>query len=189
VSRQEAKRAIASNAAELIEENSCILLDAGTTTLELALLLRNLHLTVITTDLQIALVLSKFPTVTVYTTGGCVDRLTSSHVGDAAISFLSTVQADNAFIGTNVWDCGHGVATTSSVKQHLKRRMMASAGQSILLADSSKYGLCSTWRVAALADFSCIVTDTELSREHQEEVRAAGGHLRLANGLNGGFEI
>lgn len=186
VSCLEAKRAIARVAAEMVEDNSCIILDAGTTTLELALLLRSRHLTVVTTDLQIALILSQSPTVTVHTTGGFVERITGAHTGEAAMSFLASVNAAQAFIGTNVWDAAHGVATTTAVKQHLKRRMMHSAEQSILLADSSKYGVYSTWRVAGLADFSCIVTDGELSGEHREAVSAAGAKLRLADGARPG---
>lgn len=180
VSCRDAKRAIARIAAEMVKDNSCIILDAGTTTLELALLLRERHITVVTTDLQIALILSKSSTVTVHTTGGFVERITGAHVGEAALSFLASTHAAQAFIGTNVWDAAHGMATTTAVKQHLKRRMMASAEQSVLLADSSKYGVCSTWRVAGLADFSCIVTDTGLGPEQREDVRASGANLRLA---------
>ena len=189
VSCKEAKHAIAQIAAELVEDNSCIILDAGTTTLELALLLRNRHLTVITTDLQIALILSQSPTVTVHTTGGFVERITGAHVGEAALSFLASVNAAQAFIGTNVWDAAHGMATTTAVKQHLKKRMMASAERSILLADSSKYGLCSTWKVAGLADFSCVVTDDGLSGEHRDDVAASGATLRLAAGPKGGLHL
>lgn len=180
VSCQAAKRAIAQRAADMVEDNSCIILDAGTTTLELALQLRNRHLTVITTDLQIALVLSKSPNITVHTTGGQVESHTGAHIGEAATNFLASVNAAQAFIGTNVWDAEHGVATTTSVKQHLKRRMMASARQTILLADSSKYGVYSTWSFAALRDFSTIVTDSELSPEDQAGVTAAGASLVLA---------
>jgi DeoR/GlpR family transcriptional regulator of sugar metabolism len=189
VSCQEAKRAIAKAAAELIEDDSCIILDAGTTTMELALRLRSRRLTVITTDLQIALVLSKSPDITVHMPGGVVEGHTGALIGEATLDYLASVNAAQAFIGSNVWNNHHGVASTTTFKQHLKRRMMASARQSILLADSSKYGAYSTWRFAALKDFSHIFTDEQLSVEDRASVRASGANLQLVNAESGDAKL
>lgn len=177
---QEAKRAIAAEALALVEDESCIILDAGTTTLALAELLRNRTLTVVTADLQIALLLSSSPTVTVHMAGGRVDPVSRSCNDQSAIGFLKQVNATRAFIGTSVWDASHGATTSSIAKMQVKKQIMACAEQSVLLADSAKFGRFSSWAVGALADFSCIVSDSGLSHEVREAITGVGGVLRAA---------
>jgi Transcriptional regulators of sugar metabolism len=158
----DAKTAIAAKAAEMVQDNTCILLDAGTTTLELAKLLRDRKLTVITTDLQIALYLVASPTVTVHVAGGYIDPVSRACNDEQTREYLRNINVMQAFIGTNVWDGARGVTTSTTPKMRIKRQMMACAEQSVLLADSSKYGHFSTWAVAKLADFSCVITDSGL---------------------------
>lgn len=177
----EAKKAIAAVAADMVQDESCIILDAGTTTLELADALRARSVTVITPDLQIALLLASSPTVTVHVTGGWIDPVSRSCTDQFAVEFLHRVSVTQAFIGTNVWDASRGATTTSTAKMQIKKQMMERAEQAILLADSSKYGTFSPWTVGALADFSCIVSDTGLPRKAREAITVAGGLLNLAS--------
>lgn len=177
----EAKKSIAAVAAELVLDESCIMLDAGTTTLELADLLRSRTVTVITQDLQIALLLSSSPTVTVHVAGGWVDPLSRSCSDQSVVDYLSHLSVTQAFIGTNVWDAKHGATTTSTAKMRVKKQMIACAEQAVLLADSSKFGTFSTWAVGELSDFSCIISDSGLSRKSRESIAAADGVLRLAS--------
>lgn len=178
---REAKRAIAAVAADMVRDESCILLDAGTTTLELAELLRGRVLTVVTNDLQIALLLASSPMVTVHMAGGLVDPVSRSCTDDCAADFLRRLNVTQSFIGTSVWDAARGATTSSSSKMRVKRRMLACAGQGVLLADSSKYGNFSPWSVGNLADFSCIISDSALPAAAREAVTQAGGALRLAS--------
>ena len=176
----EAKRAIARAALELIEDDTCVILDAGTTTLELAKLLFNRRLTVVTTDLQIGLLLAQAPHVDVHLTGGRIDPVSGGCLGTHALECLGSIHATVAFIGTNVWDPAQGVTTSSAEKMHLKRRMMERACRGVLLADSSKYGNFSTWRLAGLDGFSWLITDNGLAPEARAEATAAGASLRIA---------
>lgn len=177
---REAKRAIATYAAGMVQDESCIMLDAGTTTLELAELLRNRTLTVITNDLQIALLLASSPTVTVHMAGGWVDPVSRACNDESTVDFLRHLNVTQAFIGINVWDVSRGATTSSSSKMRIKRRMLSCAGQSVLLADSSKYGNFSPWAVADLAEFSCIISDGGLPRAAREAIAQTGAVLRLA---------
>jgi DeoR/GlpR family transcriptional regulator of sugar metabolism len=180
VSRLEAKRRIAAAALELVEDNTCIILDAGTTTLELARLLLPRTLSVITTDLRIALLLAESPTLCVHTTGGKVDGVSKSQVDASALHFLQSTRAALAFLGTNAFDPAFGVTTANVQKQYIKRQILRVSKRAVLLADSSKYGFFSPWCVADLSTFDSIITDDELSQPHRDKVVAAGGKLRIA---------
>lgn len=179
----EAKKAIAGMAAERIKDNTCIILDAGTTTLELARLLVGRTLTVITTDLQIALFLVAVPGITVHTTGGLVDPVSRAHKDTRAVRMLMDLRVPQAFMGTNVWDAGYGVTSSSSTVQQVKMQMMASASEAILLADSSKYGRFSTWVVGGLNKFSAIISDDGLAQAQRQAIMQAGGTLQVAPSL------
>ena len=175
-----AKKAIAALAAEMVQDESCVMLDAGTTTLELAEALCARSVTVITQDLQIALRLASSPTVTVHVTGGWVDPVSQSCNDQFAVDFLHKISVTQAFIGTSAWDAARGATTSSTAKMQIKRKMMERAEQTILLADSSKFGSFSPWSVGALIDFSCIVSDTGLPSKAKKDVVASGGLLHLA---------
>ena len=177
---QEAKRAIAAMAAKMVRDESCIMLDAGTTTLELADALRARSVTVITPDLQIALLLASSPTVTVHVTGGWVDPVSRACNDQFAVEFLDGINVTQAFIGASVWDASRGATTSSTAKMQIKKRMMERAEQAVLLADSSKFGTFSPWAVSPLAGFACIISDSGLPRKAREAITAAGGMLHLA---------
>lgn len=176
----DAKRAIAAVAADMVQDESCIALDAGTTTLALAEAIRNRSLTVITNDLQIGLFLSGSPTVHVHIIGGWLDPVSRSCAGDTALDYLGHVNVTRSFIGTSVWDSSRGVTTSSTFKMEIKRRLIACANEAVLLADSSKYGKFGPWTVGGLSDFSCIITDTGLPKGARAAVKGSGGVLRLA---------
>ncbi|MDR3073601.1 MAG: DeoR/GlpR family DNA-binding transcription regulator [Deltaproteobacteria bacterium] len=177
---REAKKAIAAVAAGLVREESCIMLDAGTTTLELAERLCGRTLTVITNDLQIALFLASSPTVAVHFAGGWVDPVSRSCNDESTLEFLRRLNVTQAFIGASVWDASRGATTSSTAKMRTKQRMLACAGEGVLLADSSKYGNFSPWTVAGLTEFSCIVTDSGLRDAARDAVAHSGAVLRVA---------
>jgi DeoR/GlpR family transcriptional regulator of sugar metabolism len=177
------KRAIARRAAALIEDDTCIVLDAGTTTLELAKLLLHRPLTVVTVDLHIALLLSQSSSVRVVMPGGEVDPEIQAQIGASAVDFLQSVNAELAFVGGAVWDAGKGMTCSSIAKQKIKTTMLKQSGKSILLVDSTKYGLCNPWTVASLDTFDGIVTDAGLAAAQRREVIAAGADLTIADGV------
>lgn len=177
---REAKRAVAELALDLIKDDSCIVLDAGTTTLALAERLHGRRLTVVTTDLRIALLLASSSTVTVHLTGGWVDPVSRACNDGSTVDYLAPLCVTQSFIGTNVWDAARGVTTSSTAKMRIKSQMMACAQQKVLLADSSKYGNFSPWTVAQLSELTCIFSDSGLPSAARAAVEQTGVELRLA---------
>lgn len=169
------KKVIAQRAVDLITDNSCIILDAGTTTLELAKLIVNKKLTVITVDLHIALFLAQSSTIKVFTPGGEVDREIQGQLDTHAMNYLESVNASISFIGAASWDCYRGATSSTVAKQGIKKNLIKQAEKSVLLADSTKFGLCSPWNVNELKNFSYIITDEDLSETDRKAVSQVGG--------------
>ena len=179
----EAKVAIARAACEFIQDDSFIGLDAGTTTLELARLLPSLplkNLSVVTPDLEIALLLSGHPHIEVFLTGGRVDPVSRACSDTDSVAYLRRIRTTVAFVGINVWGAHYGVTTSSSTKMHRKVQLMDSADKSILLVDSSKYAKFSPWRVAGAEDFYRIITDEGLNHDARQALESVGARLLYA---------
>ena len=153
---------IAKEASKLIRSDNTVILDAGTTTMEVAKNITHLPLRVITPDLRIALFLSQFKQIEVTVLGGIIDSSSQSCIGDHARRLLQCIHTDIAFISCNFWSIEHGVTAPTEAKSSLKIDMVNCAKNSVLVADSSKYGNNSLFKIAELDQFSEIFTDTGL---------------------------
>ena len=173
------KQAIARYAATLVHPGCAMVLDAGTTMLELARNLTHLPLRVITADLQIALFLSEFKQIEVTIIGGRIDDSSQSCIGEHGRRLLRSIYPDIAFISCNSWSLEKGITTPTEEKAGVKQDLGLNAGRRVLLADSSKYGAYSLFCVTPLSELSDIVTDGGLLPEVQEQLKAHPFNLTL----------
>ncbi|SUG36881.1 DeoR family transcriptional regulator [Salmonella enterica subsp. arizonae] len=154
------KAAIGKLAASLVQPESCIYLDAGTTTLAIARQLVTMNkLTVVTNDFVIADYLMDNSGRTIIHTGGAVCRENRSCVGEAAATLLRGLMIDQAFISASSWSV-RGISTPAEDKVAVKRA--AASRQKILVRDATKYGLVATWLALPLSEFNQIVIDDGL---------------------------
>ncbi|HCL5257212.1 TPA: DeoR/GlpR transcriptional regulator [Salmonella enterica] len=175
------KHAIASAAAALVNAGDAVVLDAGTTMLELARQLTHLPLRVITSDLHIALFLSEFKQIEVTIIGGRIDDSSQSCIGEHGRKLLQNIWPDIAFLSCNGWDLEKGITAPTEEKAGLKRDLIANARRRILLADSSKYGAWSLFNVAHLHSLTDIVTDKQLNSEVRTLLDALPARLTIAS--------
>ncbi|WP_083836179.1 DeoR/GlpR family DNA-binding transcription regulator [Serratia sp. M24T3] len=161
------KQAIAQVAAAMVKPGDAVVLDAGTTMLELARNLTHYPLRVITADLRIALFLSEFKQIEVTIIGGRIDDSSQSCVGEHGRRLLRSIYPDVAFISCNSWSLEKGITTPTEEKAGIKQGLSENARRRVLLADSSKYGAYSLFCVNPLADMTDIITDKGLSAEIQ----------------------
>ena len=175
------KRAIARFAASMVRAGDAVVLDAGTTMLELAKCLTHLPLRVITVDLHIALFLSEFRQIEVTIVGGRIDDSSQSCIGDHGRRLLQTIWPDLAFVSCNGWDLEKGITAPTEEKAALKRDLMANARRRILLADSSKYGAWSLFNIAPLESLTDIVTDAHLPEATREALVTLSPQLIIAD--------
>ncbi|WP_447867690.1 DeoR/GlpR family DNA-binding transcription regulator [Rahnella bonaserana] len=174
------KQAIAEMAAAMVKPGDAVVLDAGTTMLELARNLTHLPLRVITADLRIALFLSEFKQIEVTIIGGRIDDSSQSCVGEHGRRLLRSVYPDIAFISCNSWSLDKGITTPTEEKAGLKQDLGVNARRRVLLADSSKYGAYSLFCVAPLADMTDIITDKGLRPEIRQSFDSQPFTLTLA---------
>ncbi|MGW5861205.1 DeoR/GlpR family DNA-binding transcription regulator [Streptomyces sp. NPDC055239] len=178
---QPEKQAMAAQAAGLVQEGMTVYLDAGTTLLAMVPALARLEsLTVVTNDFTTADQLMSAPHLDIVHIGGRIDVANRSSVGRLAAATLRQLALDFAFISTSSWDLLRGVTTPSEPKVEVKQAAMESAGSSVLVAGSSKFGTFGKYRVAPLTAFDTVITDTALADAAAEGVRASGAELRMA---------
>lgn len=179
---KDAKDAIAAVAAERVEDGEVVVLDSGSTTHALARVLRSRRrgLTVITTDLMIALELSDVPGYEVIVVGGSVRPRLYSVVGPLAEGMLSDLHANHAFLGADAVSLESGVTNATLSEVGIKQRVVGCTPHPVLLADHSKFGKVSLAHVAGLRDFEEIITDDALPTETARVYRETGLTLTLA---------
>ncbi|WLS78238.1 DeoR/GlpR family DNA-binding transcription regulator [Erwinia pyri] len=175
------KQAIAQAAASLVKSGDSVVLDAGTTMLELARQLTHLQLRVITSDLHIALFLSEFKQIEVTIIGGRIDDSSQSCVGDHGRRLLKNIYPDVAFVSCNSWSLEKGITTPTEEKAVLKEDLLGNARRRVLLADSSKYGSWSLFCVTPLQNLTDIITDSHLSEEGLAALRGQAFSLTLTH--------
>ncbi len=173
------KRLIGEHAASLVRSGQSLILDVGTTTLQIARALRVRRdlddVTIFTNGLSIALELEdEIPRFTVVVTGGTLRPKQHSLVHPLAGSMLDEVHVDLAFIGCNGVDPVHGVTNANLPEAAVKTLMLRAAARSIVIADGSKLGEVHLGRIAPVDAFDLLVTDGTAPRELVAELELAG---------------
>ena len=172
---QSAKRVIAAAAAAQIKDGETIMLDSGTTTLELAkLLCGKPGLTVITNSLPIAAQLQYDRQIEVLLLGGYLRASSPDLVGAITEVNLETLRADAAFLGADGIDRHGGVYQESPEIARMLTKMAASAGRVYVVADASKLGQTALWRFGRLQDWAALITDAAADRSLLASLRKAG---------------
>jgi len=172
---QAAKQAIAATAAAQVTDGESVLLDSGTTTLEVAKRLREKgRLTVVTTSLPIAAQLQYDRHVEVLLLGGCVRPSSADLAGALTEMNLESLRADVAFIGARAVDRQGGVYQDSAEVARMLTKMAASAGRVFIVADGSKLGKTALWRVGRAQDWAGLITDAAADRSLLTSLKKAG---------------
>ncbi|MUK88722.1 DeoR family transcriptional regulator [Ornithinibacillus sp. L9] len=168
--RIEQKRMIAQKALSYIKEGQTIILDSGTTTLELARLLRNReNITVITNDIKIAAELVD-SSLKVIVTGGELQNDVGALFGPQTHQFLKNIHVDLFFLGAHAIDVQAGVTSPTFEKSLVKQLMIQAAESTLLVADSSKIDQKAFSKVCNLSELTGFITDQDISDTMKNEL-------------------
>jgi DeoR family fructose operon transcriptional repressor len=177
----EEKRRIAEAALAELDGATSILLDAGSTTAQLAERLPlGRDLIVVTNALPIALALSSRTDLTVHLLGGRVRRTTQATVDHVALGGLADLTVDVAFLGANGVSVARGLTTADPAEAAVKRAMVGAARRAVVLADASKVGDDQFARFAGLEDVETLVMDNAVDPRVAAAFEAAGPRVVLA---------
>jgi DeoR/GlpR family transcriptional regulator of sugar metabolism len=164
----EEKQRIAATAQKYIEERDIIIIDGGSTNLEIAKGLGDKQVIVITNDLIIAGELLNKDNVTLYVTGGKLRREgVFTLLGRDAEKMVQKYNANKLFLGTSALDFKQGLTVFSAEEVEVKRAMMNSAREVICLADYSKFHQLAFASFASLDDIDVLITDNRITMEDQ----------------------
>jgi DeoR/GlpR family transcriptional regulator of sugar metabolism len=180
VERLEAKDRIGRAAAALVEDGQTVMIDIGTTTLQVARHLRGRSLTVITTNLAAYEELLPEPEIDLVLPGGVVRRNYRSLVGMLAEEALRSLKADVAFMGASGIDDELGVWDTTMVEVPIKRAMLAAGQRTVLLADGAKFAMEGMVRVCGAAELDTVVTDERAPDRSRRDLEQAGVEVIVA---------
>lgn len=156
------KYLVGKKAAEFVKPNTTIILDAGTTLMEMAKSIKNIEdLKVITSDLKIGLFLSSFPNIEVILIGGRVSMKAKECIGVETCKVVEKYNADACFLGCDAFGIKNSFMTTSVEKMYLKHTFMNVSERSFLLATSDKYGKKSMVKVSEFNKLTGIIVDKQ----------------------------
>lgn len=174
------KLSIASAAAALVQNGDTIVLDIGTTCLEVARLLKKrANITVLTNSLPILNELVG-TNVTVYSLGGLLRSEELALCGSIATNSLSNFCVNKAFIGTGGITLENGLTNHNQDNARLCQAIVSRADQAILVADSSKFDKNAFAVIGPIECVDVIITDKGISQKYAEEIRQRGVELILA---------
>ncbi len=168
---REKKQAIGEKAAELIKEGENIILDTGTTTIEVAKNIKKRrfnNLTVITNDLMIAKELCTDKNIKVLILGGILRPFFFSSYGYYTEIMLKSLKVDKYFMGIDAINELRGVFSLIIDEVPIRKEMISISNQVILVSDSTKFGKEAPYKVCDLENINKIVTDCEIKDSTKE---------------------
>lgn len=176
------KQMIGRLAASLIKDNAVIIVDIGSTLLELVRNIpENHNITVITNWIPVAVELSKkrglFNLVLV---GGKVFTDELSIIGGYPEEMLKDFNADIAFLGVGGISDKFGISDFNMDEVQVKKQMIKSSREVIVLADHSKFGRVTPIKIADIKIIDKIITDDGLKEEDKINIERFDTEIIIA---------
>jgi DeoR/GlpR family transcriptional regulator of sugar metabolism len=176
-----AKERIGRVAGDLLQEGETVILDVGTTPLEVAKSLRGRRkLTVLTPSLRAAEVLAEEPGIRLMMTGGVVRPGERSLVGDYAERAFSELRFDTFVMGVGGIHAEAGLTEFNLDDARVKRGALQSAQRCVVVADSSKLGRIAFALICPLEKVDVVVTEADAAPDELAPLEAADVEVILA---------
>ena len=180
----EEKRRIGSAAASLIQENSSVILNIGTTTEQVArALYAHRGLVVITNNINVVNILSGSPVKDIIVAGGVVRQSDGGIIGEAAAEFIRQFKVDCAVIGASAMDEDGAILDFDHREVSVARTIVENARRTILVADHQKFERTAPVRICGLSAIDAFVTDREPPARFRRQCVENDVELVVAAGL------
>jgi DeoR/GlpR family transcriptional regulator of sugar metabolism len=174
----DAKTAIGAAAAGLLADGETVILDGGTTAMQVARSLRSRRMTVMPLALRPVFELHECPGINLLLPGGEVRPGELSLTGSLTEGAFSQLRFDTCVMGPCGIDATAGVTTHLLAETVVKRAAARASQRVIAVADSSKLGRVAFGHVCDLADVDIVVTDAAADEQTVMELVAAGVDVR-----------
>lgn len=183
--RSEEKKRIGRVAASLVRPGESIMLDSGTTVLQVARhILQGLaethKLTVITQSFPVFRELASARNIDLTILGGLYLPDYQTLVGPQTVANLRDLHVDKLFMGADGMSLHHGVTTATVLEAEVDRAAVRAAAEVIIVADSSKINGVGFTTIIPLTEIDKLITDTEAPDDFIETLRQQGVEVILA---------
>ncbi|PKQ44420.1 transcriptional repressor AgaR [Confluentibacter flavum] len=169
------KQLIGLKAAEFVNEGDTIMIDSGTTVMQLVRNLTNkVDLTVITNALNVVNQIHNNSNIQVIIPGGFLRNKSFSLIGTPAERNIRNYFCDKLFLGIDGLDVDYGLSTPNVEEAHLNGTMIEMSKQIIVLADSSKIGKRSLAFICPVSKINVLITDSGISNEQKIALESTG---------------
>jgi len=168
------KVAIGREAASHVGEGDAIIIDAGTTTLQVARHIKAHDVTAVTNTLPVATELAAHDGISAILLGGDLKGPELCTVGPMVTESLSRMTADILFLSASGFSLERGLTDPDLREAAVKRAMIQSARRAILVADSSKFQAVRFAHIAPIDSVDIIITDSGLPQSGQRAIEALG---------------
>lgn len=176
------KNLIGIKAASLVQPHETIFLDSGSTTPFVAKHIDPaLPITALCYTLTNALEIYPRKQANLILLGGFFHRDSNIFHSEENMALISKTRADRAFISTGGFDFELGLTTYFYYEADIKREMIRSARQIVVVADSTKFGKISVTHFAGLDQIDMIITDKGISEDCRKKIRDRGIELIIAD--------
>lgn len=159
------KERIAQKCCAIIQPGDYVFLDGSTTCWSVAKAIAHRKLTVLTTSLEIAKILSASESIKLHVIGGEFSSKYMDFIGEGAIRTLERYYVDKAIISCRSVDLKYGITDTSDGRARLHQTALEHAHQKYLVVDHSKLDNVSFAYIAPLTAIDGIIMDQDFSRE------------------------
>lgn len=176
----EAKRRIGEEAAGLIADGEAVILDGGTTALEVARALIDRRVTVLPLALQAVALLAGAPRVRLVLPGGEVRKGELNLTGPLTETSIGALRFDTAVIGCCGLSAGHGLTAHDLPEVAVKQAAIASARRVVAVCDSAKFSRTAFGAVCPIDRLDVVVTDPGIPPEERDALTAAEVIVREA---------
>jgi len=166
---------IAQYAADLIESSDSIILDSGTTTIQIARLMKDKeNVTVITNDLNVIDIVAAYNNTELIVLGGRLRHKSMFFYGLQAEKALKELHADKLFLGVDGFHMEKGITTHFEDEATLNAMMCDAATEIIVVSDSSKFDKICLHKILEPSNISKLITDSDITEEYKEGLTKLG---------------
>jgi DeoR/GlpR family transcriptional regulator of sugar metabolism len=180
------KRLVARAAAARIRDGDAVLLDGGTTTLEVARLLAGRSIQIVTNSLPIANLFASSRETDLVMLGGYVFPKTGVALGPLTVRMMEDIHVHQTVLSVG-GITGKGLFNSNLLLVETERRMMRCADEVVVVADHSKFGRQALAFLCELAAVDTLIVDGRLTEQQREWVEQANVRLVVAGAPGDGF--
>ena len=173
---------IATKAAELVYDGDCILIDASSTVLELARILKNkqIRLTVVTNGISAAMELKENPGITVILLGGVLRVGSVALEGQLGTTILEKINISKMFTSASGFTLEDGLTDFNVYEVELKKAMVQSVSKVIALLDNTKLGKRSLATFCEFDNIDILITNSDAPKEFLDQLKNKQTQVLLA---------